>query len=108
MIETSLRKIALAGAAALTLAIGAVGMSTPAAAFGHGFGGHGFGGHGFYGGRGWGWGGRGWGWGGLGAGLALGAVAAAPYYYGYPYPYGYGYPYGYRYGYPGYYGRGYW
>ncbi len=46
----------------------------------------------------WGWG---WGWG-VGAflgGLALGAaLAAPPYYYGYPYGY-YGYPYGY-YGYP--------
>jgi hypothetical protein len=65
--------------------------------------------------------GGGWGWGaaGLGAGLALGAVATAPYYGGYyayppspyyaypPSPYGYYPGYGYGYGYPGYYDYGY-
>ena len=65
---------------------------------------------GWHSGGGWHHGG-GWGWGaaGLGAGLALGAVATAPYYGGYyaypPSPYGY-YPDYYGYGYPGYYGYG--
>ncbi|MBV8446761.1 MAG: hypothetical protein JO357_04520 [Hyphomicrobiales bacterium] len=72
------------------------------------FGWHGGGWHG----GGWRHGG-GWGWGaaGLGAGLALGALATAPYYggyYAYPaYPYGYyDYP-GYAYGYDYPYGYGY-
>ena len=59
--------------------------------------------------------GGGWGWGaaGLGAGLALGAIATAPYYGGSyvypPSPYGYypEYSYGYGYAYPGYYDYGY-
>jgi hypothetical protein len=67
--------------------------------------------------RPWGWHGGwhhggGWGWGAaaLGTGLAVGALATAPYYYGgyAAYPYGYGYPdYAYGYGYPGYYDYGY-
>jgi hypothetical protein len=85
------------------------------------FGWHGGGWHGGWHGGGWhggGWHGGwhhggGWGWGaaGLGAGLAFGALAAAPYYGGYyaypPYPYGYYPNYGYGYGYPGYYDYGY-
>jgi hypothetical protein len=82
--------------------------------FGWGGGWHGGGWHGG------GWHGGGWGWGaaGLGAGLALEALATAPYYGGYSaypassygyypgYGYGNGYAYANGYGYPGYYDYG--
>src|SRR4029077_1170260 len=75
----------------------------------HGGGWHGGGWHGgWHRGVGWGWGAAA-----LGTGLALGAIASAPYYgdggyYAYPaYPYGYYPDYAYGYGDPGYYGYGY-
>lgn len=87
-------------ACVIALAVGAVAVSTPAAARGGGWGGHGGGGWGGHGGGGWGGHGGHWhgGWGGGWGG-----------YYGYPYGYGYGYGYpyyGYGYGY-GDYGYGY-
>jgi hypothetical protein len=101
MIGSSLKKLAMAGIAAASIAATVVATSSPADAqrYGRGF----RGGYGYHGG----WGrGYGWGLGGLGAGLALGALAA-PYAYGYGYPY-YGYagypyrgPYVYPYGYRG-------
>lgn len=110
MHETFLRKVGLASAAALALAIGPVSMSAPADAQhfgGRGYGGHGYGGHGYYGGHRYymGRGYYGWRWGRLDDGLVLGAVAAP---FSYNYPYGYPYPHVYGYGYPGYYGPGYW
>jgi hypothetical protein len=98
-------KLAIAGIAALTLALGSVGTAD-AAWGGHG-GGHWGGGH--WGGGHWGGWGGGWGVGaGVLGGLALGAALSSPYWGGYydygPYayePYGYGYayePYGYAYG----------
>ncbi len=89
-------KLAIVGAAALTLALGSAGNAN-AAWGGHGGGGHWGGGH--WGGGHWG----GHGWGGVGAGfvggLALGAALGGPYWGGYydygPYAYeAYGYAYG--------------
>ncbi len=87
----SLGKVAIAGVAALTLALGSLG-SANAAWGGHG-GGHWAGGH-----WGGGWGGWGVGAGVLG-GLALGTALSAPYWGGYGYygPYAYE-PYAYGYG----------
>ncbi len=85
---SSIRKYALTCVAVAALAVGSAGT---ALAYGHG-GGHWGGGGGHWGGGHWGgghgyWGG---GWGGFGAGLALGALATAPYWGGYGYaPYGY-------------------
>ena len=83
----SMRTIGLGAAAAIVLAVSAASPASAQRGFGHGFHGGGFGG-GFHGGfRGGGWRGGRWGWGpAAAAGLAFGAVAAAPYYYD-----GYGY-----------------
>ena len=84
---TRTSKVAIAGLAALTLALGSV-SSANAAWRGHWGGGH-WGG-GWHGG-GWHRGGWGWGAAGLAVGTGLAIAATAPYRYGYPY-YGYGYP----------------
>lgn len=83
------------GIAALTalLVAGATFVTSSTAEARWGGGGHAFGGHGWGGGHGW-RGGGGWGGAAFVGGLALGALAASPYYgYGYGYPaYGvYGY-----------------
>jgi len=95
------KKASIAGVAAIALTAATVATSAPANAqrFG-GFRGGGF--HGGFHGGGWhgggwhgGWrGGRGWGWGpAIVGGVALGALATAPYWGGYGYGYGCG-PYG--------------
>jgi hypothetical protein len=88
----SMRTIGLSAAAAIVLAVSAASPASAQRGFGHGFHGGGFGGgfHGGFRGGGWrggGWRHGGWGWGpAAAAGLAFGAIAAAPYYndgYGY-------------------------
>lgn len=104
---TTLRKM-LTAALATTMLVGTISISTPASAWGYGWG---RGAHYGWGGgwrRGWGYGGWGYGgWGGGAAagllgGLAIGTIAGAaatsPYYGGYGY-YGAAYPTAYPYGY---------
>jgi hypothetical protein len=62
----NIRKTITLGVAVTALGLSVAATSTPAAAWGY-----------YHGG--WGWG-----LGGVAAGLALGAAAASPYYYGYP------------------------
>jgi hypothetical protein len=86
----SMRTIGVAATAAIVLAVSSISPASAQRGFGHGFHGGGFHGGGFHGGGfrggGWhgGWGHRGWGWGpAVAGGLAFGALATAPYYYGY-------------------------
>lgn len=92
------RKLLVAGLAAATFS-GLLLSTTPAAAWGRGWGGGGWGRPGWGGGWGGGYGGWGYGGGGMLAGMALGAMAAQNAYgygyggyYGQPY-YGYARPY---------------
>jgi hypothetical protein len=89
-----IKKATIVGLATMTLAAAAITTSVPANAqrvggFHGGWHGGGWHGGGWHGG---GWRGRGWGWGpAIAGGIALGALAAAPYYgYGYGYDYGCG------------------
>jgi hypothetical protein len=86
----SIRTVGLAAAAAIVLGVSAMSPASAQRGFGHGGGGF----HGAFRGGGWhggGWHGGGWrhgGWGfgpAVAGGLAFGALAAAPYYYGYGY-----------------------
>ena len=86
----SLKTVTLAATAALILAVGGISSASAQRGFGGGFHGAAFHGGGFRGGgfhggwRGGGWHGRGFGWGpAIGAGVALGALATAPYWGGY-------------------------